>query len=211
MSTLIGICGGSGSGKSTLAAKLVAALGADRAGLLAFDTYYRDHGHLCPRQRAEVNYDHPDSLDLELFVSHLDALSAHEGISVPVYDFATHTRSNETTRLDPREVIVVEGILLFAFDDIADRMAMRVFRDCPESTRFKRRVRRDVAERGRNPESFEKQLAATLKPMHDKYVQPSMDRAVLIVAGDGDLDAAARVVLKAFRDGQRRPQQPLPR
>ena len=183
-------------------------LGTEDAALLAFDTYYRDHGHLSPKDRAEVNYDHPDSLDLELFVEHLDALRAGKSIEVPVYDFATHTRSQETSRLEGREIIVVEGILLFAFDDIADRLSLKVFRDCPEATRFKRRVKRDVAERGRTPESIEKQFAATVKPMHDKFVQPSMDCADLIVPGDGNLDEAAEQVMSVIKDD--RPQQPLP-
>ncbi|MFT7598538.1 MAG: uridine kinase [Acidimicrobiales bacterium] len=194
--TLVGICGGSGSGKSTLAAAVAAGLGTDVASLLAFDTYYRDHGHLTPAERADVNYDHPDSLDVALFVKHLDALIAGQTIDVPLYDFATHTRTEQTTQLQPQRYTVVEGILLFAFPEIAKRMTLRVYRDCPERTRFQRRVRRDVAERGRTPESVAKQFDATVKPMHDKFVQPSMEHAHLIIPGDGVLqDSTARVLI----------------
>lgn len=187
MNTLIGICGGSGSGKSTLATVVADHLGEDRASLLAFDTYYRDHGHLPPAERAEVNYDHPDSLDSELFVQHLDRLTAGDDIEAPVYDFATHTRTTDTITVPARSIIIVEGILLFAFDGIVDRLELRIFRDCPEPLRFRRRVRRDVAERGRTPESVSHQFEATVKPMHDLYVQPSMDLAHLVVPGDGDI------------------------
>ncbi len=194
MSVLIGICGGSGSGKSTLAAAVAARLGTKRAGLLPFDTYYRDHGHLTPQERAAVNYDHPDSLDRELFIEHLDLLARGVDVATPVYDFATHTRSSDTLELVATEFIVVEGILLFSFPEITDRLALRIFRDCPERTRFRRRVRRDVAERGRTPESVAAQFEATVKPMHDRYVQPSMDIADKVVPGDGDLDRAAEQV-----------------
>jgi len=174
-----------------LAASLARQLGPDRACLLPFDTYYRDHGHLTREQRTEVNYDHPDSLDVELFIDHLDSLAEGNDVEAPVYDFATHKRSTETTSVFANEVVVVEGILLFAFPEIAQRLNLRVFRDCPELTRFKRRVRRDVAERGRTPESVSKQFEATVKPMHDRFVQPSMDVAEVVIPGDGDLDVAA--------------------
>lgn len=198
MSTLIGICGGSGSGKSTLAEEVARRLGEDRAVVLAFDTYYRDHGHLTPGERERVNYDHPDSLDSELFVAHLDALSNDDPVDAPVYDFSTHTRTGRVSRIDARPVTVVEGILLFAFPEIAERFALRIFRDLPEDLRFRRRVRRDVAERGRTPESVSAQFAATVKPMHDRYVQPSMDDAQLIIPGDGDLDTHVASVVAAI-------------
>ncbi len=195
MSVLIGICGGSGSGKSTLAAEVASVLGPDRAALLAFDTYYRDHGHLTPEQRALVNYDHPDSLDSPLLAHHLDQLKAGYAIEAPVYDFATHTRTDQVIEVGAKPITIVEGILLFAFPEIADRFTLRVFRDCSEEMRFKRRVRRDVAERGRTPESVSNQFAATVKPMHDRWVQPSMDDAQLVIPGDGSLAThAGRVV-----------------
>ncbi len=187
MGLLLGICGGSGSGKSTLAEGVVSRLGPTQASLLAFDTYYRDHGHLTPKQRAEVNYDHPDSLDIDLFTTHLDKLRAGHDIDAPVYDFATHTRPGTTVRVKATNTVVVEGILLLAFDDIAERLSIRVFRDCPEHLRFTRRVERDIAQRGRTEESVTRQFQATVKPMHDLFVQPSAGKADVVIAGDGDL------------------------
>lgn len=196
MSFLLGICGGSGSGKSTLAAGVATRLGTEQASLLAFDTYYRDHGHLTPDERAEVNYDHPDSLDLELFTEHLDALRSGNDIEAPVYDFATHTRPGTTLTIEARSIVVVEGILLLAFDDIAERLSLRVFRDCAEELRFSRRLERDIAERGRTAESVTKQFHATVKPMHDVFVQPSAAAADLVIAGDGDLAAHIEAVVE---------------
>lgn len=198
MSLLLGICGGSGSGKSTLAEGVVSRLGPARASLLAFDTYYRDHGHLTPEQRAEVNYDHPDSLDIELFTAHLDALLAGQDIEAPVYDFATHTRPGETMYVEARNIVVVEGILLLAFEDIANRLSVRVFRDCPEALRFTRRLERDIAERGRTPESVTRQFKATVKPMHDLFVQPSAASADLVISGEGELSDHIDTVLRAL-------------
>ncbi len=165
---------------------------------MAFDTYYRDHGHLSPADRAVVNYDHPDSLDSELFLTHLDALKNGRPVDAPVYDFASHTRSGRVVRLDPRPIVVVEGILLFAFPAVADTFALRVFRDCAEDLRFRRRVRRDVAERGRTPESVSAQFAATVKPMHDRFVQPAMDDAELVIPGDGEITTHAATVVAAI-------------
>ncbi len=191
MTRLIGICGGSGSGKSTLANALADHLGEETA-VLAFDSYYKDHGHLSPTERDQVNYDHPDSLDIDLFVTHLDQLTAGHSIDVPVYDFATHTRAAGTNQLQAGDTVIVEGILLFAFDEISDRMTLRVFRDCPEELRFQRRVERDVAERGRTPESVAAQFEATVKPMHDRFVQPSMAVADVVIASTGDINAHAQ-------------------
>lgn len=198
MSILVGICGGSGSGKSTLAEGVVSRLGPTHASLLAFDTYYRDHGHLEPAQRADVNYDHPDSLDIELFTTHLDALLAGKDIEAPRYDFATHTRRGPSLLVEAKSFVVVEGILLFAFDDIADRFSVRVFRDCDEELRFSRRLARDIAERGRTAESVAHQFQATVKPMHDLFVQPSAAVADLVISGDGELSDHVDTVLKAL-------------
>lgn len=190
MSLLIGICGGSGSGKTTLAEDVAARFD---AVLHPFDAYYRDHGHLTPAERAEVNYDHPDSLDVELFVEHLEMLRVGEEIAMPVYDFATHTRTNDLVMVTPTPVIVVEGILLFSFPELVELFALKVFRDCPESLRFDRRLARDVAERGRTPESVREQFAATVAPMHDQFVQPHRDLAEIVSDGE-DMPTVVDVV-----------------
>ena len=181
MSLLIGICGGSGSGKTTLAEDVSERFD---AVLLPFDAYYRDHGHLTPDERAAVNYDHPDALDVELFVEHLMLLRDGHEIAMPVYDFATHTRTDDLVMIRPTPVIVVEGILLFSFPELRELFALKVFRDCPERLRFDRRLARDVAERGRTPESVRAQFAATVAPMHDQFVQPYRDVAEIVSDGD---------------------------
>lgn len=188
---LVGICGGSGSGKSTLARKVAQHLGTRNAEIFAFDTYYRDHGHLSVAERALVNYDHPDSLDVELFTAHLDQLRAGGSAETPVYDFATHTRSSETRRVGPAHLVIVEGILLFAFPEIRERLDLRVFRDCPEEVRFKRRLKRDVSERGRSPDSVKAQFEATVAPMHETFVQPSKTHAHIVIEYGEDLDEVA--------------------
>lgn len=180
MSFLVAVCGGSCSGKSTLAATVLRRLGSDVACLLQFDAYYRDQSHLTPAERAEVNYDHPDSLDVELFASHLALLAEGSPVDCPVYDFATHTRLDETRRIGPAPVVVVDGILLLADDRLVPQFDMRIFRECPEEVRLDRRIERDVLQRGRTEASVRRQFAATVKPMHDRYVAPSAAHADVI-------------------------------
>lgn len=197
MSVLIGICGGSGSGKTTIARLVAAEIGASR---LAFDTYYRDQSHRSPDERALVNYDHPDSLDVELFTDHLDRLSTGRPIEAPIYDFTTHSRTTEVERIEPTEVVIVEGILLLSFPEVANRLSLRVFRDCPEHIRFARRLGRDMTERGRTEASVYYQFASTVKPMHDAYVEPSRERADLVTLFDEELHIAADRVIAAIND-----------
>ncbi len=188
---LVGISGGSGSGKTTLARLVSERLGAANAPVFAFDTYYKDHSHLTVEDRGKVNYDHPDSLDVELFTKHLDQLLSGHGAETPVYDFASHTRVDETRTVGPAHIVIVEGILLFAFPEIRQRLHLRVFRDCPEEERFKRRLKRDVAERGRSPESVKQQWDATVSPMHDSFVQPTISNAHIVISHGEDLEETA--------------------
>ncbi len=191
---VVGIAGGSCAGKTTLARALVDALG-EEAAYLAFDEYYRDHGHLTPAERALVNYDHLDSLDHELFLAHLDDLAAGRAVEVPVYDMATHCRTSETRRLEQAPIVVADGILLFAVPGIADRLDLSVYVDAPEDLRLARRLYRDVRERGRTPESVEAQFAATVAPMHALFVEPHRDGADMVVEGEGDPGPVVREVL----------------
>ncbi|MCS5671844.1 MAG: uridine kinase [Acidimicrobiales bacterium] len=186
--TVIGVAGGSQTGKTTLAWGLEDRLGAD-VSVLWFDEYYHDLVHLTPDERALVNYDHPDSLDVDLLVSHLDGLLAGRPAEVPVYDFTTHTRTGTTRRVDPRPVIVVDGILVLAFPVIRERLDVSVFVEAPAEVRLARRLDRDVRERGRTPESVRTQFAATVAPMHDAFVSPCRDLADLTLDGQGDLVA----------------------
>lgn len=192
--TLVGIAGGSAAGKTTLAAGLAARLG-NRLAVLEFDCYYRDHGHLSVEDRALVNYDHPDSLDAELFVVHLDALVAGQAIEAPVYDFATHTRTPATQTVDPCPVIVVAGLLLLAFPPVRQRLDLVVYVDTPSEVRLERRVVRDVAERGRTEDSVRSQFATTVVPMHEEWVTPFVSEVDLILDGLGDPETRIKAVL----------------
>ena len=176
-----GIGGGSGSGKTTLTRRLVDRLGPQNASVLAFDAYYRDLSHLPFAERRSRNFDHPDSLDSALFLQHLDALRQGIDVEVPVYDFATHTLSGRFERVAAAPLLLVEGILLLAFEEVAERLDFSVFLDVPYDVRLQRRIQRDVAERGRPEDHVRRQFAATVAPMHDAYVQPSLHKAHRIV------------------------------
>ena len=178
---VLGICGGSGSGKTTLCRRLIDRLGLAEASVLAFDAYYRDLSHLPFAERRQGNFDHPDSLDSELFLQHLDALRQGVGVDVPVYDFATHTHSGRFERVEAASVLLVEGILLLALAEAVERLDYSIFLDVPEAVRLRRRIQRDMSERGRPEDHVRRQFAATVAPMHDAYVQPSRHRADRIV------------------------------
>lgn len=193
------IAGGSGAGKTTLAVKLLDLLG-DRASHHTIDWYYRDLSHLSPDERAVVNFDHPDSLEVELFAEHLALLSAGHDIDAPVYDFATHSRTTETQRVLARECIVTEGIHLLGLPEVRERCSLMVFIDVDADVRLERRMRRDVAERGRTEESVREQWLATVAPMHDQFVQPSCAHADRVVQIDEDLDTVAQEILQRLLD-----------
>jgi len=184
--SVVGVCGGSGSGKTTLARQLVTGLGPARVVTIGFDSYYHDLSHLPHGERVVVNFDHPDSLDGDLFVHHLDELRAGRAVDVPVYDFAAHTRTGTHERIEPRPVVLVDGILLLAFPEVRDRLDLAVFVDAPEGVRLHRRTARDVVERGRDPEGVRRQFAATVAPMHDAHVEPHRHHADRVVRHDED-------------------------
>lgn len=184
------IAGGSGAGKTTLAVKLLDRLG-DRGSHHTIDWYYRDLSHLTASERAAVNFDHPDSLEVELFVEHLRQLRSGLDIDAPVYDFSTHTRTGAVLPVEARPVIVAEGIHLLALDAVRAEVDVCVFIDVDAELRLARRVRRDVVERGRTEDSVRAQWQTTVAPMHDEFVQPSACHADRTVAADEDLDAVA--------------------
>ena len=181
---VIGIAGGTGSGKTTLMKNLIARFG-DVVTVLSHDNYYRRHDELTYEERSALNYDEPAAMETELMVRHLDALRHWQEIDCPVYDFSVHNRSDETIRVVPRKVIIVEGILIFADEALRDLMDIRIFVDTDADVRLCRRIKRDVNKRGRSLESVLTQYQTTVKPMHEKYVEPSKKYADLVVPEGG--------------------------
>jgi len=181
---IIGVAGGSGSGKTTVARAIHERLGVD-AVFLDQDAYYADLGHLPLEERVRTNFDHPDALDTDLMVEHLEALAAGRSVEKPTYDFARHTRAAVTVRLEPREVILVDGILIFADARLRRMFDMKVFVDVADDLRFIRRMQRDVAERGRSVDSIIEQYLASVRPMHLEFVEPSKRYADIIVPEGG--------------------------
>jgi uridine kinase len=181
---VIGVAGGSGSGKTTIARQIDEAVGFGSV-LVEMDIYYKDLGYLPLEERKKVNYDHPDALDLELLVAHLDALVAGQGIDKPTYDFGAYTRAAPTIRVEPNDVLIVEGILLFTDARLRDRCDIRIFVDVDPDVRFIRRLQRDVEERGRSMDSVVTQYLTTVRPMHLEFVEPSKRWAHVILPEGG--------------------------
>ena len=181
---VIGIAGGTGSGKTTLMKNLIARFG-NVVTVLSHDNYYRRHDELTYEERSALNYDEPAAMETELMVRHLDALRHWQEIDCPVYDFSVHNRSDETIRVVPRKVIIVEGILIFADEALRDLMDIKIFVDTDADVRLCRRIKRDVNKRGRTLESVLTQYQTTVKPMHEKYVEPSKKYADLVVPEGG--------------------------
>lgn len=181
---VIGIAGGSGSGKTTLTKKLMEKFG-DNITVLSHDNYYKRHDELTYEERAQLNYDEPEALDTSLMVYQLDQLRHGQAIDCPVYDFTQHNRSNETIRINPERVILVEGIMIFASEELRNLMDIRIFVDTDADIRLCRRIKRDVTKRGRSLESVINQYKTTVKPMHEKHVEPSKKYADLVVPEGG--------------------------
>ncbi len=194
----IGIAGGTGSGKSTVAAKLAAAAPSGRCVVIDHDAYYKDQSHLTAAARAEINYDHPSSLDSALLGDHLAQLRAGRAVDIPIYDFATHTRRRDTRHVEPAPLILVEGILVFVEAVIRDHLDIKIFVDTDADIRLMRRIRRDLEQRGRTFASVRDQYYATVRPMHIEYVEPSKRWADLIVPEGGDNRVALDVLLGAL-------------
>jgi uridine kinase len=181
---VIGIAGGTGSGKTTLMNNLIQRF-AGSVTVLSHDNYYRRNDHLTYEQRCRINYDEPAALETDLMARHLDALRRGETIQCPVYDFSMHNRSNETLEIAPKSVIIVEGILIFENKELRDLMDIKIYVDTDADVRLCRRIARDVNERGRSLESVLDQYQTTVKPMHEKYVEPSKKFANLVVLEGG--------------------------
>ena len=181
---VIGIAGGTGSGKTTLMKNIMEKFG-EVVTVLSHDNYYHRHDEMPFEERCQLNYDEPAALETDLMARQLDALRHGEAIDCPVYDFAAHNRSNETMHIEPRQVIIVEGILIFENEALRNLMDIRIFVDTDADIRLCRRIKRDVNKRGRSLESVLKQYQETVKPMHEKYVEPSRKYANLVVPEGG--------------------------
>ena len=181
---VIGIAGGTGSGKTTLMKNLIARFAGD-VTVLSHDNYYKRHDELPYEERCKLNYDEPAALETDLMARHLEALRRGESILCPVYDFAVHNRSDETVRIVPQRVIIVEGILIFENRQLRDLMDIKIFVDTDADVRLCRRIKRDVNKRGRTLESVLLQYQQTVKPMHEKYVEPSKRFADIVVPEGG--------------------------
>ena len=181
---VIGIAGGSGSGKTTLAREIERRLG-EKIILLSHDSYYRRHDEMSYEERCLVNYDEPAALETELLVEHLKLLRSGVAIDQPVYDFTQHNRSNETVHIEPKQVIIVEGILIFENRELRDLMDIRVFVDADADVRLCRRIKRDVTKRGRTVESVLSQYENTVRPMYIRYVEPTKRYASFILPHGG--------------------------
>ena len=177
---VIGIAGGSGSGKTTITEQVVEQLGAD-VTVITHDNSYRAHHEMTYEERSLLNYDHPDSYETELLTEHLAALRRGETVEIPTYDFSIHDRTDQTITVRPSSVIIVEGILLFFHPELRELMDIKVFVDCDADVRILRRIMRDVQERGRTLESVINQYLATVKPMHEAFVEPSKRFADIII------------------------------
>jgi len=182
---IIGICGGTGSGKTTVANRILESVSASQVVFIQQDSYYRNLKDLPLDYHQVANFDHPDALDNDLLVHHVRKLKAGEPIELPIYDFKTHTRLNETRLLQPKPIVIVEGILIFAEPRLLEQMDIKVFVDTPDDIRFIRRLRRDIAERGRTLESVIEQYMGTVRPMHMQFVEPSKRYADLIIPEGG--------------------------
>lgn len=191
---VIGIAGGTGSGKTTFSRELVATLMTNKIVYLSHDSYYRDQSNVPFSERVKVNYDHPDSLETELMIKHIEKLRAYQPVDIPIYDFVEHTRAKETEHIEPQSVILIEGILIFAVRELRDLMDMKIFVDTDADIRFMRRLQRDIEERGRSVKSVCDQYINVVRPMHEAFVEPSKTYADIIVPHGGRNRAALDMV-----------------
>jgi uridine kinase len=196
---VIGIGGGSGSGKTTIARSIVEAIGPERVALIQHDAYYHDQTDLPMEERVKVNYDHPDSFETTLLVEHLRELRAGRAIERPIYDFTVYNRSGQTVRVEPKPVVIVEGILVLYEADLRDLMDLKIYVDTDPDLRILRRLERDLKERGRSFDSVHDQYLATVRPMHLQFVEPSKRYADMVIP-EGYNTGAVGTVISMIRE-----------
>ena len=197
---IIGICGGTGSGKTTIARAIVETVGAENVVLVEQDSYYRDLADMPLDERHQANFDHPDSLDSNLMVNHILRLKQGLAAEMPLYDFKTHTRTQNIEIIEPRPVVIVEGILIFSEPRVLDLLDVRVFVDTPDDIRLIRRLKRDHAERGRTYEHTMDQYVRTIRPMHWEFVEPSKRNADVIIPEGAQMGVSVEFLCSLVRE-----------
>ncbi|KIA79603.1 MULTISPECIES: uridine kinase [Chromobacterium] len=190
---IIGVAGGSGSGKTTVTNKVLETIGSEMAAVIIQDYYYRDQSHLTFEQRLGTNYDHPQAFDWPLLISHIDDLRNGRAIEMPVYDFANHTRSDQTVTVQPAPVIVIEGLFPLYDAALREMMSLKIFVDTDSDVRFIRRLKRDIAERGRTMENVIEQYLTTVRPMHNQFIEPTK-RFADVILPHGANDPAVDII-----------------
>lgn len=198
---IIGIAGGTGSGKTTVVKKIIESLPAGEVSVLPQDSYYKDSSHIPPEDRQKINFDEPAAFDWELLISHLEQLKAGKSIEVPTYSYLTCTRQKETVPMHPRDVVIVEGILVFSDDKLRNMMDIKVFVDADADDRLIRVINRDCIERGRTPQMVVDRYERVLKPMHNMYIEPAKHYADLIIPQGGNNTVAIKL-LKEYIEGR---------
>lgn len=196
---VIGIAGGTGSGKTTLANHIIATLG-EQVCVLHHDDYYRRHDDLSYEERTHLNYDHPDSIETELMVKHIERLKQGEKIQCPVYDYSIHNRSSQTTLVEPKPILLIEGMLILADPELCKQMDVKIFVDADADVRILRRIKRDVRKRGRSLESVIEQYLSTVKEMHEQFVEPSKKNANIIVPEGGRNKVAQEMIIRYLQE-----------
>lgn len=199
-SIVFGVAGGTGSGKTTVARQIVQAVHQTQVAYLPHDAYYRDNPQLSYAERAHINYDHPDSLQTELLVEHIQQLLTGQVVPMPVYDFNQHRRTTDTIRVEPRPIILVEGILVFSHRELRELMDIRVYVEVDADVRVLRRIERDMLERGRSLDSIVQQYLETVRPMHLQFVEPSKRYADVIIPEGGQNEVAMAMVASRLRE-----------
>lgn len=195
---VIGIAGGTASGKTTVASRIKEVFG-ENVGLVCHDSYYLPHYDMSYEERSKINYDHPNAFETEKIISDIKTLKMGIPVDVPVYDFTIHNRTEETNRVDPQKVIIVEGILVFENEELRNLMDIKIFVDTDADERLTRRILRDVKERGRSLESVLTQYITTVKPMHEMFVEPSKRYADIIVPRGGENEVALDMIIERIK------------
>lgn len=197
---IIGVAGGSGSGKTTVVRHIINSIGQENILLLQHDSYYRDLKHLPFKERTQQNFDHPSSLETELMIRHIKALKEGYQVEIPIYDFTKHIRKEETKVMDPRKIILIDGILIFSEKELLEQMDIKLYVDTDDDIRLLRRIQRDIVERNRQLENVLKQYEKFVRPMHLEFVEPSKRYADIIIPRGGQNEVALDMVNALIQD-----------